>query len=67
MPFQYEGEHLGPVGSTILGECFITILKEDDRSFLKLRPKWRPNLIGDFGSFSFLDLIEFVEQQALAF
>lgn len=63
----HEGEHLGPVGSTILGECFITILKEDDRSFLKLRPKWRPNLIGDFGSFSFLDLIEFVEQQAWAF
>ena len=37
-----EGEHLGPVGSTILGECFMTVLQNDDLSYLKLYPRWRP-------------------------
>ncbi len=58
----HEGEHLGRVGSTILGECFLTVLRNDDYSFLKLHPKWKPTLGKDIGEFDFLDLIRFVHQ-----
>lgn len=56
----HKGEHLGPVGSTILGECFFSIMREDDFSFLKLHPKWKPTLGKDIGEFEFTDLIRFV-------
>jgi len=56
----HEGEHLGPVGSTILGECFFTIMRNDDFSFMKLHPKWRPTLGKDIGEFEFTDLVRFV-------
>ena len=59
------GEHLGPVGSTILGECFFTILLHDDWSYLKVYPKWKPS-IGQHGQFNFVDLVAFVEQQEMA-
>ena len=58
----HEGEHLGPVGSTILGECFLTIMRNDDYSFLKLHPKWKPSLGKDIGEFEFIDLIRFVHR-----
>lgn len=55
-----EGEHLGPVGSTLLGECFFTILRHDDRSYMKIHPRWHPQF-GRAGKFDFSDLIQFVE------
>lgn len=58
----HEGEHLGPVGSTILGECFFTVLKNDDYSFLKVHPKWKPTLGKDICEFDFLDMIRFVNR-----
>ncbi len=58
----HEGEHLGPVGSTILGECFFSIMREDDYSFLKLHPKWKPTLGKDIGEFEFTDLVRFVNK-----
>ncbi|MEM7574266.1 MAG: peroxidase family protein [Bacteroidota bacterium] len=56
------GEHLGPVGSTILGECFMTIMREDEESFLKRYPRWRPELGRNPHQFDFVDLIQFVEK-----
>ena len=59
----HEGEHLGPVGSTILGECFFTIMRNDDFSFLKLHPLWKPTLGKDIGEFEFTDLVRFVSRK----
>ncbi len=56
----HEGEHLGPVGSTLLSECFLSILCNDDQSFLKVHPKWKPELGREEGSFDFQDLISCV-------
>lgn len=59
----HEGEHLGPVGSTILGEVFMTIIRNDDFSFMKIHPKWKPTLGKDIGEFEFTDLIRFVDRE----
>ncbi|MEL6276875.1 MAG: peroxidase family protein, partial [Bacteroidota bacterium] len=59
-----QGEHLGPVGSTILGECFLTIMKNDDESYLKRYPRWRPTLGRSEHQFDFVDLVKFVENNA---
>ena len=56
-----NGDRLGPVGSRLLGECFLTILLQDDKSYLKTFPKWRPTLGGHPWQFTFADLINFVE------
>ncbi len=56
-----EGEFMGPVGSTLLGECFLTLMQHDDESFLKLYPQWRPSLGREPGKFDFVDLICFTE------
>ena len=56
----HGGEHLGPVGSTILGECFMTIIRNDDFSFMKLHPRWKPTLGKDIGEFEFTDLVRFI-------
>lgn len=58
----HKGEHLGPVGSTILGEFFFTVMRADDYSFLKLHPKWKPSLGKDIGEFEFTDLVRFVSK-----
>ena len=54
-----NGEFLGPVGSRILGECFMTIMQHDDWSYLKLHPRWTPTLGREVGKFDFVDLICF--------
>lgn len=56
----HGGEHLGPVGSTLLGEVFLSILQCDDRSFLKIHPKWQPELGRTAGQFDFVDMIQYV-------
>lgn len=56
-----DGEHLGPVGSRIFGEVFMTILKNDPNSYLVQHPKWAPNGLGnDKGVFGFKELIDFI-------
>lgn len=57
-----SGEHLGPVGSIILGECFLTIMHHDDWSYLKIYPRWCPELGRQPGHFDFIDLICFAEE-----
>lgn len=54
------GEHLGPVGGTILGECFLTIMRHDEESYLRRYPRWRPSLGRCENQFDFVDLINFV-------
>ncbi len=58
------GENLGPVGSTLLGECFFTILKHDESSYFNSQPNWTPMLAKRDGSFDFADMIKFVESKA---
>ncbi|MBB4079711.1 hypothetical protein GGR28_002336 [Lewinella aquimaris] len=58
-----DGEYLGPVGGTILGECFLTILRHDDESYLKRYPRWRPTLGREPHRFDFVDLINFVNRE----
>ena len=36
------GTHLGPVGARIVAEVFVGLLEEDNHSFLKQAPRWRP-------------------------
>lgn len=57
-----NGEHLGPVGSTLLGECFFTIMQHDDLSYLKIYPRWKPEIGRQAGKFDFIDLICFAEE-----
>lgn len=59
----HDGEHLGPVGSRIMGEVFFSILKCDPNSYLVQHPKWEPNGLGnEKGVFGFKELINFIEQ-----
>ncbi len=62
------GEYMGPLGSTLLAEVFLAILQNDNESFLRLHPKWQPDLGREKGVFDFTDLIkwvypEYVEQE----
>ncbi|MEM6342502.1 MAG: peroxidase family protein [Bacteroidota bacterium] len=56
----HGGERLGPVGSRLTGEVFMTILRHDDASFLKVDPLWQPDLGTEAGRFTFQDMIHFV-------
>lgn len=58
----HAGEHLGPVGSRIFGEVFLSLLTQDPNSYLLQHPKWEPNGLGnDTGVFGFKELINFIE------
>ena len=57
----HYGEHLGPVGSTILGECFYTIMQSDEASYLKIYPLWKPNVSENQEGFDFVEMIEFIQ------
>lgn len=55
-----HGLRLGPVGSRIVGEVFVGLLKEDARSYLRAAPNWRPTLPARRpGSFNMADLLQF--------
>lgn len=56
----HDGEHLGPVGSRLMLECFVSMLQNDKHSFQVLHPKWRPNYGRKKGQFDFVDMINFV-------
>lgn len=54
------GTRLGPVGSRIIGEVFISLLKADKTSFLAAEPNWRPTLPSATpGQFRVMDLLTF--------
>ena len=54
------GTRLEPVGSRIIGEVFISLLKADKTSFLAAEPNWRPTLPSATpGQFRVTDLLTF--------
>ena len=55
--FYSRGQHLGPVGSTIVAEVLIAVLQNSTDSILK-EPQWRPTLGRTPGEFDFQDLLE---------
>jgi hypothetical protein len=55
-----NGLRLGPVGSRIVGEVFIGVLKADDTSYLSVKPGWKPTLPSEKeGNFLVTDLLKF--------
>jgi hypothetical protein len=55
-----NGLRLGPVGSRIVGEVFIGVLKTDDTSYLSVKPGWKPTLPSEKpGRFMVTDLLKF--------
>jgi hypothetical protein len=52
-----KGHHLGPVGSTIVAETLIGILRDSDYSILS-KPAWKPTLGLTPGKFDLEDLLE---------
>jgi hypothetical protein len=64
----HDGEQLGPVGATIVGETILGVLDADPKSYLSQEPSWKPTLPaagGDPSSFNMADLLRFaVPEQA---
>lgn len=55
-----NGRRLGPVGSNIVGEVFIGLLKRDPNSYLSTNPAWKPTLpSATAGAFRVTDLLKF--------
>jgi hypothetical protein len=55
-----NGLRLGPVGSRIVGEVFIGLLKADETSYLAAEPRWKPVLpSANPGDFRIVDLLKF--------
>jgi len=55
-----HGLRLGPVGSRIVGEVFVGLLKEDPTSYLRAAPGWTPTLPArQAGHFRMTDLLQF--------
>lgn len=55
--FYSSGYHLGPVGSTIVAEVLIGILRNSTHSILK-EPDWKPSLGATPGKFDIEDLLK---------
>jgi hypothetical protein len=55
---QNGGTHLGAVGGRIVGEVFIGLLQGDSKSYLNVKPKWKPVAQGTAtpGKFGLADL-----------
>ncbi|NGZ03252.1 MAG: hypothetical protein CV090_09410 [Nitrospira sp. WS238] len=55
-----QGLRLGPVGSRIVGEVFIGLLKADKESYLSGNRNWKPTLpSAKSGDFEIADLLKF--------
>jgi hypothetical protein len=55
----FGGQHLGPVGSTILAETFVGLLARDPNSYLNRWPGFQPILPKRGPSFDLADLVAF--------
>jgi len=62
---RHDGLQLGDVGSAIVGEVFIQILKSDASSYLAAYPNWRPTLPDRSGkvtgNFAMTDLLTYAD------
>jgi hypothetical protein len=55
-----NGLRMGPVGSRIVGEVFIGLLKADKASYLTVNKSWKPTLPSmKSGDFQITDLLTF--------
>lgn len=54
------GLRLGPLGSTLVGEVLIGILRHDENSFVNRDPDWIPTLEARSGSQTSFDLADFL-------
>jgi hypothetical protein len=62
----HRGELLGPVGSTILAEVFVGLLRADSESILHVNPAWIPTLPGATpGHFTMADMFRYLPPEAL--
>lgn len=55
----FGGQHLGPVGSTIVAETFIGLLARDENSYLRRWPAFQPVLPKRGATFDVADLLAF--------
>jgi hypothetical protein len=56
------GTRLGPVGSTLVAEVFLGLVHGDPKSFLAMKPNWKPILPrADQDTFTMVDLLNFVQ------
>ena len=54
------GAHLGPTGGRLVAEVLVGLLKGDPSSFLRMAPKWKPELPSAVpGRFTMADLLRF--------
>ena len=51
------GYHLGPVGSTIVGETILDLILGDPDSYLTADPRWTPWIGGGGADFQLYDLL----------
>ena len=60
---KHDGKRLGTVGSTILAETFVRLLRDDPNSFLNATPKFKPSLSRfngrPVGDFDMTDILQF--------
>jgi hypothetical protein len=54
-----SGEHLGPVGATIVAEVFVGLIQGNPASYLSATPKFKPSLGSTPGKFEMTDLLTF--------
>lgn len=54
-----RGEHLGPVGATIVAEVLVGLVQGSATSYLGMDPKFQPSLGPTPGSFTMVDLLTF--------
>ncbi len=55
----FGGQHLGPVGSTLLAETFVGLLARDENSYLNRWPGFQPILPKRGSTFDLADLLAF--------
>ena len=58
----FGGQHLGPVGSTIIAETFLGLLWRDEKSYLRRWPAFQPVLPQRGETFDLGDLLLFANQ-----
>ncbi|MEQ5796258.1 heme peroxidase family protein [Paracoccus sp. NFXS7] len=58
----HGGQRLGPVGATIIAECFLGFVHGDHESFMWKRSAWMPELPrADSDTFTMVDMLNFVQ------
>ncbi len=54
-----DGLHLGPVGSRIVAEVLIALIRSDSQSYFAAKPRWQPTFGPSTGNFRIVDFLRF--------